>query len=111
MEIKTRLDDYDTKRRFQATIEEREFAEGLLPAIFDKIADKLADQIILELGPEIMKRLDPQAIANLTIAAAAAKVNETLNKKMPDKILETVRTETQTRIFQRGLFGGVREIR
>ncbi len=42
----------------------------------------------------------------MAVAEAGAAVNETLHKKMPDKILEIVR-EADPVVLQRGIFGGL----
>jgi len=46
-----------------------------------------AEKYVKENYNEIIKGIDPVAISNMTIAQAGAKVNETLNKKMPDKVI------------------------
>lgn len=48
---------------------------------------------------------------NMAIAEAGAAINETLHKKMPDKILEIEKRTTETQVYQRGLLGGMRRIR
>lgn len=85
-------------------LESREFHATLL----DVIANTIAKEIIKYHLPEILEKISPEAIANMTIASAGAKINETLSKKIPDKILhaETTRTE----IYKSGLFGGLKRI-
>lgn len=70
------------------------YGKHLESLILREIADRVADEIVKQHLPSIIASLDQQAIANMTIAAAGAKVNETLNKKMPDKILEINRETT-----------------
>lgn len=41
-------------------------------------------------------------------AEGGAAINETLHKKLPDKILEIEKTKTE--IYQKGIFGGLRKI-
>lgn len=77
--------------------------------VMHEIAKSLADQFIERHGQEILAALDPVAIANMSIAEAGAAVNETLKKKLPDKILE-IQSRGRDRVFQKGLFGGLREI-
>ena len=75
-------------------------------ALFDEIVQGIASQWVKEHYAEVAAKLDPQAIANLTIAESAAAINATLHKKMPDKITEIVKTE----VYQRGIFGGLKRI-
>ncbi len=81
-------------------------------AIFIKavelVAEQLAKDILENNYSEIMSKISPEAIANMTIAEAGAAVNETLRKKMPDKILEIEKRTTQ--IYQKGLLGGMKRI-
>ena len=78
--------------------------------IFKEIATKIAERYVEEHYQEIVKLLDQQAITTLSAAEAAAAIRETLEKKLPDKILHIVEERTKTRVFQRGLLGGLREI-
>lgn len=88
----------------------RYFAEATLNKAVHLAAEALAARICEELGPEIISKLDPQAIANMTIAEAGAAVNRTLKEKLPDKIVEVVRTVQQPVYYQRGIFGGLRRL-
>jgi hypothetical protein len=63
----------------------------ILTAIVNKIAEEIARQYIAKHGQEIIARIDPQAMANLCVANGAAKINETLAKKLPDVVREIVR--------------------
>jgi adenosine/AMP kinase len=67
------------------------YSPEIINKVITKISEAIAAEFVLQYGPEIMARIDPQAIANMTIAAAGAKVNETLQKKFPDKVVEVVR--------------------
>lgn len=71
-------------------------------------AEKIADEWVKQHGAEVMALIRPEAIASMTMAEAADTVNETLHKKLPDKVLEVVRTERE--VWQRGVFGGLRRI-
>lgn len=74
-------------------------------------AKSLADEIIEEIGPKVIERLSVDAIANMTMAEAAAAVNRTLKEKIPDKVIEVIReNDREPVILQRGFFGGVRRI-
>jgi len=76
--------------------------------VVEKLADAIADDYIEKHFAEIMGKISPEAIANMAIAEAGAKINETLNKKMPDKIIEIEKRTTE--VYQRGLFGGLKRI-
>ena len=75
---------------------------------YKEVAKGIAEQFLAQHAQDILKHLDPQAVANLAIADAAGHIRETLEKKLPDKILEVVRTDTQ--VYQKGLFGGLKRI-
>ena len=77
-------------------------------AILKEVAKLISEEIIKQHLPEVLEKISPEAIANMTIAETGAKIRETLEKKIPDKILnvETKRTE----IYQKGLFGGLKKL-
>lgn len=99
----------DNKSRFSLALDVTASSNAMLTAILREIAEKVAARFVAEHYVEIASHLDPQAIANLSIAEGAAKIQETLSKKLPDKIMEVVRTETQ--VFQRGIFGGITRLK
>ncbi len=72
------------------------------------ISSAIASEYLALHTQDILKMLDPQAIANLAIADSAAGIREAIHKKMPDKIVEVVKHED--RVYQRGLFGGLTRI-
>ena len=72
------------------------------------VAQQLANDILANNYNEIMSKISPESIANMAIAEAGASVNETLHKKLPDKILEIHKTDTQ--VYQRGLLGGLKRV-
>lgn len=82
--------------------------DGLSEMILREVAHEIAMRIVEEKFQEIMAAIDPQAIANLTVANAAAKINDTLKKKIPDKIVEIHKTNRE--VYQRGLLGGVKRV-
>jgi hypothetical protein len=53
-----------------------------------ELAYQFAKQYLADHYQEIVALIDQKAIATLSVAEAAAAVRETLEKKMPDKILE-----------------------
>ncbi len=91
------------------SVRPREFmTHELMMETISRIADGIAERFIKENYAEIAKALDPVALANLAMADAGAKINETLNKKMPDKIMEVTRTVHKT--IERGFFGGISRV-
>jgi hypothetical protein len=81
--------------------------EAIRRAVIE-IAEKLAAQYIAEHGAEILAAISPESVATNTMAAAGAAVNETLQKKWPDKVVEVTRTERE--VWQRGILGGMRRL-
>ena len=116
MKIDTQILDGVTqdKLRFMATIDKMDLAENYIgmtlpQEIIREVSKVIADYIIEKHFDEILQKISPEAIANMSIAEAGAKINETLNKKMPDKILEIEKTRTE--VYQRGLLGGFKRIK
>jgi len=104
--------DYNTMSSiFYAKISDDEqiaWGELIKKMVMEKVADAIANEYIEKNFAEIMGKISPEAIANMAIAEAGAKINETLNKKMPDKIIEIEKRSTE--IYQRGIFGGMKRI-
>ncbi len=85
---------------------------AIVNAVVEQVAQKLAGEFLAEHGTEVLAKMSPDAIATMAIAEAAAGVHETLQRKLPDKILEIERrVETEPIVLQRGIFGGVRRLR
>lgn len=82
--------------------------QKMLCEAFRIAAEKIADKIVEERFAEIAAKMDPTAIANLSISEAAVKINETLQKKLPDRVDRIV--ERPTKVYQRGIFGGIRKL-
>ena len=82
--------------------------DQMVIAVMREIACKVADRYVAENFQEIIKNISPEAIANLTVAECGARIRETLEKKIPDKVLEIERTRTE--VYQRGIFGGVKRV-
>lgn len=72
----------------------------------DITAKLIAEEFIKKHGQEVLAKLDPQAIANLSVAQAGAAIRETLEKKLPssERIVE------KAVVYQRGIFGGIRRV-
>lgn len=82
----------------------------LLKMVLEKISTKIVEEWLSDPQnlQDVLKALNPEAIANLAIAESAAGIREALYKKLPDKIVEVVRRETA--VYQKGLFGGMKRI-
>jgi hypothetical protein len=76
--------------------------------ILREIAHAVAERFVADHYQEIVAAMDMNAIATLSVAEAAAKIRETLEKKIPDKILEVQTTKKE--VWQRGIFGGMSKI-
>lgn len=68
--------------------------KDILQRAAEKVASALAEQFLADHAQEVLKHLDPQAVANLAIADAAGAIRETLHKKLPYKILKVVERDT-----------------
>lgn len=90
-------------------LEQEEVAREILSRAIDAAASAIAERFLADHLQDVLAMLNPEAIANLAVADAAGAIRETLHKKLPDKILEVVRTERE--VYQRGVFGGMRRIR
>lgn len=87
-------------------INESEIMRQALPElVLTEVARLIATRLVSEKYQEIVAAIDPQAIANLTVAETAAAINKTLKEKIPDKIVEIERTKRE--VYQRGVFGGL----
>lgn len=91
-------------------LDEATMTTAIYQRAVELIATEIAKTFIAQHGAEILARISPDAIATLTMAEAGAAVNDTLKKKLPDKILEVVR-EGNPIVLRRGLFGGVTRVR
>jgi len=114
-EIKTEMiDDLPNNRLLTRTVMPKEVIVGYIAhavpqEIISQVSKVIADYIIEKHFDEILQKVSPEAIANMAIAEAGAAVNETLHKKMPDKIVEIEKRSTE--VYQRGLLGGLKRIK
>ena len=97
--VTTRLSEMDVTR----------CGDTILRVAIERVAEDIAKRFIADHAQELMAMIDPQAVANLAVADAAGAIRETLGRKLPDKIVEVVRRETE--VYQRGVFGGMKRIR
>jgi len=111
MNITSKTNYSTMSRLYEISIEQEEIlnlSESIRGRTIELVAQQLANDIIANNYNEIMSKISPEAIANMAIAEAGAAVNETLKKKLPDKILEINKTDTQ--VYQRGLLGGLHRV-
>lgn len=108
------IDSYVNAREGGATVRlhlsemERIMASPMvLEKAIQLAAEHIAALFLEQHQQDILARLDPQAIANLAVAASGAAVREVLAKKLPD-VTHIVEKPT---VYQRGVFGGLRRIR
>lgn len=85
-------------------LEYADSARRVYELALEMAARALADQIVKDHGQEIIAKCDMQAIANLTVAEASNAIRETIHKKLPD----VVHHRTESVVYERGLFGGIR---
>jgi len=83
--------------------------DALLRDVLHLIAEKIADHYVAEHYQEVIAAVNPEAVATLVAAEAAAEIRKTLKEKIPDKIVEVVRKDVE--VWQRGILGGVKRIR
>jgi|SRR5579864_1164724 len=93
----------DVLLKYSATVEviERD--------VIERISKAIADRWVTEHYQEVAARISQDAVALLSVAEAGAKIRESLEKKLPDKIVEIARTKTE--MYQRGVFGSITRIR
>ena len=77
--------------------------------IYSEMAKLIAERYVADHFQEIVSLIDQKAIATLSVAESAAKIRETLEKKLPDKILEIEKVRTE--IYQKGILGGITRIK
>lgn len=70
------------------------------------IADRIAEKWVEEHYQEVAAAINPQAVANLVTAEAAAEVAKEVRRTTPERVREVVKRE----VYQRGVFGGVKRI-
>ena len=87
---------------------ERALGDAVLNEAVRIVAQQIAGDFLANHFSEIVAKITPEAIASMAIAEAGAAVNETLHRKLPDKILEIERVRTE--VYQRGILGGLSKI-
>jgi hypothetical protein len=81
---------------------------AIMREAIEKVAAIVAERFLADHLQDVLACLNPQAVANLAVADAAGAIREALHQKLPDKIVEVVRTERD--VYQRGVFGGMSRI-
>lgn len=81
---------------------------SMIEAVMSQICKQVAERYVAENFQEIVKNISPEAIGNLTVAECAAKIRETLENKIPDRVMQIETTRRE--VYQRGVLGGVRRI-
>lgn len=111
MLINKEKNQYTTDNIYRVSVTKEDelcMVEPIRQRIVELVAYQIAQDILQNNYAEIIGKISPEAIANMAIAEAGAAINETLNKKLPDKIIEIHKTDTQ--VYQRGLLGGLNRI-
>lgn len=75
-------------------------------AILQKIVQLVAERYVAENYPQLIAKIDQQAIANLVIAESGKKIAEEIRLTPPPPVVVK-----DTEIYQRGIFGGVTRVR
>ena len=109
MDIEVSKSDHDSSQLIALRVRPEDIAHYSANLFLERIAEKIAERFVAEFYQDIVKLIDQQALANMTVAEAGAKIHELLQKKLPDKILEIERCTEK--VYQRGIFGGLRRIR
>lgn len=108
----TITESYDAATREQRylvrvpDVESAAIGQQVITSVISAVSQRIADDYLAKHGAEVLAKISPEAIASMTIAEAGAAVNETLHKKLPDKVLEVERRV----VYQRGVFGGLRRL-
>ena len=80
-------------------------------AIYERVvticAEHIAAVFLEQHQTDVLAQLDPQAIANLAVAASGGAIRDMLGKKLPD-VTHIVKAPAE--VYQRGIFGGLRKI-
>lgn len=112
MEIKT-MEDHATRDLMYlvrvSRIEVAQMQNEIAAYIVKRVGEHIAADFLEKHGSEVMAKLSPEAVAQMAIAEAGAAVNDTLKRKLPDKIIEVER-QSEPVVYQRGIFGGLRRL-
>lgn len=76
-------------------------------AVLTEVARLIAERYVEENYQKIVEKISQDAIATLSVAEAASKIREALEKQIPGLVVHTKDTE----VYQRGILGGLRRVR
>lgn len=82
--------------------------ERMAYAIYVEIARAIAERFVADNYQSIAALLDQNAIANLSVAEAGAKLRESLEKSIPGRTV--IERHVDRQVWQRGLLGGVKRV-
>lgn len=109
METRTYVNPARMTKHFDVSLPQDELAHMVHHEIAERVVEKVAtavsDYIIHNHFQEIIKGIDIQAISNIAVAEAGAKINETLSRKLPDKVM--VIEKTRERLSRLDLLRGL----
>lgn len=72
--------------------------EVMSGAIFAKVCELIAERYVVENYAEIAKHIDPQAVANLSVAEAGAEISKTLKKEFAKEYVH-IHHKEKSRMF------------
>jgi hypothetical protein len=81
-------------------------SDYVVNGIVNRVCELIAERYVKENYPQLVAKLDQQAIANLVIAESGKKIAEEIRLAPPPP---SVVKDTQ--VYQRGIFGGLRRVR
>lgn len=93
--VETSSDPRTGRFSVMMAFENRAFSSELLQQAFRQAVELIAARWAAEHYADVAAHLDPRAVANLAVASAGAAINQTLQKKLPDKVVEILRTERE----------------
>lgn len=82
----THMDHASGSWLFSGRVSEADIGEALDRAVLREVIEMVAERYVAEHFSEIAAKLDQGAIANLSVAEAAAKTRELLDKKLPERV-------------------------
>lgn len=84
--------------------------DTVLERAIQMTAEHIAAVWVEQHQQELLAKLDPQAVANLAVAAAGGAIRDILGKKLPD-VVQHHHHRDPPEVYQRSVFGGLRRIR
>jgi hypothetical protein len=107
IEVKSYRSPADDRTIFTTSISPSAMMEvRTTDAILHRIVELVAEKYVQENYPQLVAKIDQQAIANLVIAESGKKIAEEIRLTPPPPLVQK-----ETQIYQRGVFGGMRRVR